>query len=219
MASRSVPIFKARKGAEAIIELVEWHGELVIRKNREAKSYRNPNLDQTLRSRRTKQESLILHAAKLSGVRCPRVVFADPDRCEILMEYIQGVHIKDIADNSLLKDDLKKLYMKLGETVALMHTGKIAHGDLTTKNILVKDGDIFIIDFGLSFFSERVEDRADDLHLLKQALKSTGSPSSGAVAYSSVMRGYEKETGRKYARLVADQVLEIEKRGRYARVD
>ncbi|MGI0084861.1 MAG: KEOPS complex kinase/ATPase Bud32 [Nitrososphaerales archaeon] len=211
--------FEVRNGAEAIIDLVEWHGEALIRKRRVPKYYRNPKLDQGLRSRRTKEETVILHAAKLSGVNCPRVVFADPTGCEILMEYIQGIHIKDITENPVHKRDSGKLYMKLGEAVARMHLGKIAHGDLTTKNILVKKGGIFIIDFGLSFFSERIEDRAADLHLLKQAFRSTNPPAFSSFAFSSVMKGYKEVMGRKYAQLVAAQVLEIERRGRYARVD
>ncbi|HKW05344.1 MAG TPA: lipopolysaccharide kinase InaA family protein, partial [Nitrososphaerales archaeon] len=110
------------------------------------------------------------------------------------------------------------LFDLLGETVANMHYGRIIHGDLTTKNILVKDKRIFLIDFGLSFISERIEDKADDLHLLKQALKASSSRS--AVLYmSQVFKGYEKIMGSEYRRIIEHQVLKIEKRGRYARVD
>lgn len=219
MTQQSVPLFEKQNGAEAIIDLVEWEGKLVISKRREVKNYRNPKLDSALRFRRTKEEAVILHAAKLSGVRCPRIIFVDPEACEILMEYIPGTYIKDIANDQRQKINSKALLVELGESIARMHMGKIAHGDLTTKNILVKEENIFIIDFGLSFFSERIEDKADDLHLLKQALRSTSSSTSSSTAFSSVMVGYEKIMGRKYAQMTADKVLEIERRGRYARVD
>ena len=36
----------------------------------------------------------------------------------------------------------------------------------------ILDKEIYFIDFGLSFFSTKVEDKACDLHLLRQALES-----------------------------------------------
>lgn len=211
----SLGLFGSKNGAEAIVDLVNWNGELAISKTRLAKNYRKPELDKMLRSRRTREESIILHAAKIAGVSCPELYFSDPDKCEIVMEYVKGTHLKDLAHESSSTSLLFKL---LGETVANMHCGRIIHGDLTTKNILVKERRIFLIDFGLSFVSERMEDRADDLHLLKQALKASSSRSV-ALYMSQVFKGYEKIMGPEHRRMVEHQVLEIEKRGRYARVD
>ena len=39
--------------------------------------------------------------------------------------------------------------------------------------MIIKENKIYFIDFGLSFFSSRIEDRAVDLHLVKEALQST----------------------------------------------
>ena len=37
---------------------------------------------------------------------------------------------------------------------------------------ILKNGKVYFIDFGLGFFSNKTEDKAVDLHLLKQALES-----------------------------------------------
>ncbi len=211
--------FQPKNGAEAKVYLAMWHGEPAVRKIRESKIYRNPSLDQSLRSKRTKQETVVLHSAKLGGVLCPKVMFADPERCEIVMEYIRGTHMKEIAQDPQCQKDPRKLYLETGKTIARLHECKIAHGDLTTKNILIKEGKIHLIDFGLSFFSERIEDQAEDLHLLKQALVSMNPPSASTIAFSEVMRGYAIKAGKKKTRKLLEQILEIEKRGRYARVD
>jgi TP53 regulating kinase-like protein len=212
-------IFEPQRGAEALVDLVTWNGMKAIRKIRVPKIYRNPDLDQNLRTKRTKQEIVILHSAKLVGIHCPKVFFGDPKTCEIIMEFVDGIHVKDISQDVVLTKISNEIYFKIGSSIALLHHFKIAHGDLTTKNILVRDAEIYLIDFGLSFFSERLEDRADDLHLLKQALRSSHSESESSRSFSNILSGYEAVEGTKETRSVALQILEIEKRGRYARVD
>ena len=92
------------------------------------------------------------------------------------------------------------------------------HGDLTTKNVIQSRTRTVLIDFGLAFISDRLEDKAEDLHLLKQAIRSSGSKLSTRY-FDYVLDGYEKEAGEKESMKVKNQILEIEKRGRYARVD
>ncbi len=53
-----------------------------------------------------------------------------------------------------------------------MHNKDIIHGDLTTSNMIYYNYKVYFIDFGLSFFSEKTEDKAVDLHLLRQAIDS-----------------------------------------------
>nr|CAD2164943.1 unnamed protein product [Meloidogyne enterolobii] len=66
---------------------------------------------------------------------------------------------------------------KLGSIIQNMHSAGLIHGDLTTSNVLVKkkqDGnlDLILIDFGLSQFSQKPEDKAVDLYVLERAIKS-----------------------------------------------
>jgi len=54
-----------------------------------------------------------------------------------------------------------------------LHSDSIVHGDLTTSNIIVSEGGLYIIDFGLSYIRNNVEDFAVDLYVLEKAFLST----------------------------------------------
>ncbi|KAF0988880.1 hypothetical protein HZS_2994, partial [Henneguya salminicola] len=59
--------------------------------------------------------------------------------------------------------------------VSAIHLSGVIHGDLTTSNIIVEansdyEPKIYIIDFGLSFSSSSIEDRAVDLYVLERSL-------------------------------------------------
>jgi TP53 regulating kinase-like protein len=207
-------IFENRLGAEARIELVEWCGRPAIRKIRIPKAYRSESLDRKLRARRTKQETELLHQAKLVRVDVPEIFFADPQSSEIIMEFVQGTLLKDIQERKIAKE----IYTKLGVYAARLHSQGMIHGDLTTKNVIQSGTRTVLIDFGLAFISDRLEDKAEDLHLLKQAIRSSGSSLSTRY-FDYVLAGYEREAGQKETMRLKRQILEIERRGRYARVD
>ena len=78
-------LFETKLGAEARIELTDWYGKHAIRKIRIPKSYRSETLDKKLRARRTREETELLHQAKLVRVEVPEVFFADPKTSEIVM--------------------------------------------------------------------------------------------------------------------------------------
>src|SRR5487761_522095 len=75
-------------GAEARIDIIDWHGKRAVCKARIPKTYRNEKLDHWLRTKRTREEAEILHRAKLLGVDCPALYFADPEKTELVMEYV-----------------------------------------------------------------------------------------------------------------------------------
>lgn len=64
----------------------------------------------------------------------------------------------------------------IGKSIAQMHLKNVIHGDLTTSNMMVRVGenksihDLYLIDFGLSSYSHKIEDQAVDLYVLKRAL-------------------------------------------------
>ncbi|MGA7043119.1 MAG: hypothetical protein WBY71_05590, partial [Nitrososphaeraceae archaeon] len=99
---------------------------------------------------------------------------------------------------------------------ALLHVNNIIHGDLTTSNFIAGKK-IALIDFGLSYYSNRMEDKAVDIRLVKQAL-SSAHISIFEDAFASFTKGYLSVTGEKKTHKVLENVEEIEKRGRYARV-
>lgn len=114
---------------------------------------------------------------------------------------------------------LEKVYGSLGTYAARLHEAKIIHGDLTTKNVIVSDDGVYLLDFGLSFISDRVEDRAEDLHLLNQALRSAGTSRWAKSVFEIVLKAYEAGCSRDKSERVLNQLHDIELRGRYARVD
>ena len=205
--------FETRIVAEARIDLIELNGLPAIIKIRIPKVYRNESLDKRLRKSRTKAEVELLHAAKLAGVSVPEVFHANPEESEIIMEFVNGTLLKDIKDGKLGRT----IFETVGAYAARMHKKGIIHGDITTKNVIYFNESTRLIDFGLAFFSDRLEDKSEDMHLLKQAIMSSGLDPS--VYFESALRGYKKESGSKASERLRRQILEIERRGRYARVD
>jgi Kae1-associated kinase Bud32 len=80
--------------------------------------------------------------------------------------------------------------------------------------MIIKNNDIYFIDFGLGGFSKRIEDKAVDLNLLYEALKSTHS-NVLEVCWNEILKGYKEEYSK--ANEVINQIKEIEKRGRYVK--
>ncbi|MGC8849719.1 MAG: Kae1-associated kinase Bud32 [Candidatus Bathyarchaeia archaeon] len=214
-----------RKGAEADLYLHNWHGLQVIVKRRVRKNYRHRSLDLRIRRYRTIHEAQMIHEARRAGVPTPIVYEVDKDRFTIVMEYIQGERVKELLE-SIDGEEMGCLSIGIGRLIARLHMRNIIHGDLTTSNLirakpisqysgLNRWGMLFLIDFGLSYFSAELEDRGVDLHLLKRALNSTHFRVA-EECYSQVVSGYSEVVGESYASKVLEKVEEIERRGRYA---
>jgi Kae1-associated kinase Bud32 len=83
------------RGAEAIITLENG----VVKKQRPAKSYRQPTLDERIRQERTLREARIMSEARRHGVLTP--IICDVSRFELKMEWIVGEKLKDIINIEL----------------------------------------------------------------------------------------------------------------------
>ena len=196
------------RGAEADIYLTEWGGRSAISKVREPKPYRQPELDLAIRRQRTLHEANFMSAARKSGVTTPFVYFLDPFRAEIIMEFVKGKNVRDILTPELCR--------VIGKYSAKLHAGSIIHGDLTTSNFIADGERLMLLDFGLAYYSERTEDAATDVRLIKEIL---GSAHVHVMnAFESFVEGYASVAGKKRAGRVLENVHEIEQRGRYARV-
>jgi TP53 regulating kinase-like protein len=175
-------------------------------KDRFRKTYRIREIDDRLRKFRTKREAKLLDKLQAIGFPSPRLIFNnEKDTLEI--QYIKGTLLKNILNNN----NCIKLSREIGEKIAILHNNNIIHHDLTTSN-MVLDKEIYFIDFGLSFFSEKIEDKAVDLHLLKEALESKHSM-IWEKCYKAALGSYRKKA------INGDDVLKrikiVEKRGRY----
>jgi len=197
----------AKRGAEADIYMTEWGGRKAVSKVRTAKPYRHPELDAAIRKHRTIHEANFISAAKSAGVMSPFVHFVDPVNAEIIMEFVEGDNVRD----ALTPD----ICYGMGRYAATLHASNIIHGDLTTSNFII-DKKLVLLDFGLSHYSERTEDMATDIRLIKGVFTSVHI--AVKKTFPRFVEGYASVSGTKRTDKILENVREIEQRGRYARV-
>ena len=197
-----------KRGAEADVYLIPWYENMAISKLRNPKRYRNKILDNLIRGRRTIHEANMLNDVKTTGIKTPFIYFLDPKRAEIIMEYIDGENVKDILS--------PEIGFEMGKYVSILHNKNIIHGDLTTSNFIKRKDDLYLIDFGLSFYSERIEDMATDIRIIKEILSSAHIQIFDET-YERFLEGYALIRNNNFSR-VLKVVKDIETRGRYARV-
>ena len=188
-----------KQGAESIIILDK--GKII--KHRIKKSYRIKEIDEKIRKSRTRSEAKLLGK---SPVRVPKILNVDEKDMKIEMQYLNGELLKDIFDKLKEKERLN-LCKALGEEISKLHSAEIIHGDLTTSNLILKDDKLYFIDFGLGFFSNKTEDKAVDLRLLKQALESKHYKSF-PKSYNKILKHYKHKD-------VLKRLEKVEGRGRY----
>jgi len=216
------------KGAESNLYK---DGEILI-KERLKKEYRITEIDEKLRKKRTLGESKILQ--KLKGeLNVPEVIRVDDKNFKIFMKFMGGSLMKDLIkkDKEQTKRELKDIAVQLGKQIAKMHRLNVIHNDLTTSNIIIsslrsdiskagfeitngEEKKVYLIDFGLSYVSQRTEDKATDLVVLEHSLNATGI---GFLA-GDVIEGYKniyEECNDKKADEIFKRMKEVKKRVRY----
>jgi N6-L-threonylcarbamoyladenine synthase/protein kinase Bud32 len=185
------------RGAEAVVEL---GGSLVV-KRRIGKRYRNAALDRRLITERTRAEARLIATARRAGVATP--VIKDITADTIVMERVMGDLLKYVTTPANIT--------RAGEAVGRLHGVGIVHGDLTTSNMIVRNGQCVLIDFGLATVSSELEARGVDLHVFFQTLESTTENFEELRAafiegYAGAFAGAEETVEREH---------EVELRGRY----
>jgi len=185
------------RGAEAVITR---DGDRVT-KWRRPKGYRLKPLDDRIRRERTVMESRLISEARRCGVPTP-IIF-DVDNFSLTMEHLDGIKLKDVIAPALFE--------KAGELAGRLHAYGSGHGDLTTSNMILKDGKIYFIDFGLAFHDHSLEAQGVDVHVLFHTVRSSHDSLKELV--DAFLRGYARTYSR--AGDVLKRVREIEGRGRY----
>lgn len=191
---------KVAQGAEAVISVED--GSII--KERIDKGYRHEVLDKKLRKDRTDLERRLMEKAAKAGVKVPEI--RDSSDFSLEMERIEGEKLREVLEDRL------ELCREIGESIARLHSSDIIHGDLTTSNMMLKDDEVYFIDFGLGFFSQRVEDRATDLRLLWQVLESTHF-GIAEEAFERIIEAYSQNYD--CSEEVLDRLEDIDARGRY----
>ncbi|MEK6963131.1 MAG: KEOPS complex kinase/ATPase Bud32 [Nanoarchaeota archaeon] len=185
------------RGAEAVI----YQDKERVVKKRVSKGYRHPELDAELIKARTKREAKFIHDLPIPGPK-----LHDVDASTVTMDFIPGKKVVDVIDEQ------PELAQKIGEHLSKLHDKNMIHGDLTTSNMILKpDGELVFIDFGLSFYSDKIEDKSVDIHLFKEALESKHFRVE-AKAYRYFLKGYRSS---KHAEDVLERLKKVEQRGRY----
>ncbi|MHA1682335.1 MAG: Kae1-associated kinase Bud32 [Promethearchaeota archaeon] len=211
-----------RKGAEAELIKSTWLGKPAISKIRVKKKYRHPQLDARLRKERTIMESKIIVQLMMNGIPVPTLYETIlKDSC-IIMEFIEGSRLKDVI-NGFQEDTIIPLMKEIGRNVAKMHDLGIVHGDLTTSNIIAtheedgKSRSFTFIDFGLSQYSNSLEDIGVDIHLFKRVITATHA-SKFDIIYPAFLEGYREQLqqdGKRPFKQLMNKIEQIESRGRY----
>ncbi|MEI7719191.1 MAG: KEOPS complex kinase/ATPase Bud32 [archaeon] len=192
------------QGAEAIIT----RDKNKVTKHRISKSYRHKEIDEKIRKSRTRKEANILKKAKELKISVPELL--NQEEYSLEMEFIEGDRLSDTLNSYEEKKQFTVL-KKLGTEVAKLHMNDIIHGDLTTSNTILKGEQVYIIDFGLGFISKRVEDKAVDLHLIKQALEAKHFQNYEKL-FEKFLETYSKD--HKEAKQILERFKKVEARGR-----
>jgi N6-L-threonylcarbamoyladenine synthase/protein kinase Bud32 len=193
------------QGAEATVRI---ESDRVV-KLRHPRSYRHPSLDERLRTERTRQEVRLTSEARQHGVPTPLVLDVDPHHSRIVFQHVGDADLRE----SLTTETVGAV----GGHLARIHDAGFVHGDPTTRNVRVVSPDasreqrVFLIDFGLGYYTDEPEDHAMDLHVLAQSL--AGTADDPDALFDAATDAYRAE--REDADAVFASLDDIEGRGRY----
>lgn len=192
------------QGAEAKIILEKN----IVTKSRVPKSYRLPILDSRIKKLRTRSEAKIIEKAN-KLIPTPKIISVDEIQGKIKLDFIDGKKLSEHLDH--LKEKLS-IINSAGKQTAILHNNNIIHGDLTTSNMIFHQKKVYFIDFGLSFISSKMEDKAVDLHLINEALEAKHFKFADKLK-KSFMEGYKSES--KDFQKILERLKAVERRGRY----
>ena len=181
------------KGSESFIYSGSFIDNNVVIKERKSKKYRSEKLDYDLRIQRLRIEARMIKSALKSLILVPSLYNVNLSSFSLQLEKIEGQNLGFIIANSISETTeslLPKFFSDFGTIVAKLHNIEIIHGDLTPLNIIIdNDNNIYIIDFGLSYYSNEIKDKAMDLFILFGALKIY--PQQNDELFNLFLNGYK----------------------------
>jgi N6-L-threonylcarbamoyladenine synthase/protein kinase Bud32 len=202
--AKPVPADERAQGAEAVVDLAP--ADERVYKHRLVKPYRHPELDAKLRRRRTRSEARLTSEARRLGVPTPVVYDIDPVEATLDFEFVGESDLREMLTEPHVA--------AVGRHLARCHEAGFVHGDPTPRNVRVApdeadDARAYLIDFGLGYYTDDIEDYAMDLHVFEGAV---GGTADDAPALIEAFEAAYRETGDER---VVRQLREIEERGRY----
>jgi len=178
-------------GAEAIVGKGEWLGREAVQKQRRPRAWRHPALDERLGKRRMVAEARLLIRLKKLGMHVPEVWDIDFTTGQLVIEFLNGTTLIELLNRSTrVPSEIEQILKKVGYSVRLLHRQAITHGDLSTNNIMLVNGEVFLIDFGLASIEYETERFGIDLHVLDEILRASHPDWEGAIEF--VLDGYRE---------------------------
>lgn len=195
------------QGSEAKIYKVNNN---ILRKVRVSKTYRIEKVDREIRKSRNRIEFRILQ--KIVGkINSPKVYnLVEDEKKDIYSFDLEFIKAKSLKEK-ISENNIKKAFLQ----IIKLHNLDIIHNDLTTLNFLVKKyffifEKVYLIDFGLSFYSKKVEDKAVDINLFFENLKNEHN--DFYYLKKELLKTYKKEVKR--GGEIITRLKKVESRGR-----
>ncbi len=200
-------------GAEStILRVTRWHDSFIL-KWRHPKPYLLKAIDDSLRLFRTSRECKMLTYARGLGIPTPAVYSVDLASMTIMMDFIHGNQLKQIASTAS-NNELASFCREFGRLIAILHQHNVVHGDPTTSNLIIDEhSKAWLIDFGLAEWNATIEMKGVDLHLVRRALETTHWDRLDLMLDSTI-DGYCEVLGDA-ANEIIKKMDEIRSRGRY----
>jgi len=218
-----------KRGAEAVVrigglcedERDTLAGDRVsVKKRRLAKSYRHPALDRSLRRDRTVMEARTTSEARRAGVATPLVADVDVPKATLTLQHVGLCDLATMLTDEAVANDAacspEEAVAAVGTSLGRLHEAGIVHGDPTTRNVRVgadsmacENTPVYLIDFGLGYYSGHIEDHAMDLHVFEGAVTGTvADPDPLIDAFEASYRDVGNSA-------VLDRLRSVQGRGRY----
>lgn len=127
------------QGAEACVYTCEYKSQWCVIKHRMSKAYRHPTLDERLTRERHQGESRTLTRARKLGIPVPTLYHSDPPNGCLIMECVPGPTVKAWLQGGGGDGPFAAaVAAHVGAAVAKLHASGLAHGDLTTSNMVLR---------------------------------------------------------------------------------
>ncbi|SOV12920.1 EKC/KEOPS complex subunit BUD32 [Plasmodium sp. gorilla clade G2] len=220
-------------GSDARIYRCTFINKEAVKKVIYRKYYRHKKIDTKIRKLRVSNEIKFTKKLASLNIDVPYIYFVDAKEKSLYFEYVKGCTINFILKN--IKEYEPKIPICIGMVLAKIHNGNIIHGDFTTSNLILRNSFIqqnnlldlknnnlpynfsdletiklCVIDFGLSFLSSSIEDKAVDLFVLLKTIKSFHSEFPSLE--EDILEGYKMKSDNVKEILIKLEI--VKQRGR-----
>lgn len=97
------------------------------------------------------QEARCITKARKLGVSTPVLYAVDPLLHTLTFEFVEGPAVKDIflefGSHGIVGERLDEIATQIGAAIGKLHDGGLVHGDLTTSNMLIRNGTDQLVSF------------------------------------------------------------------------